>query len=705
MVARTISNWYSRGSVTVKIRTRLLLLMGIVVVVLVVLISTMYVKSSGVIMDIANTEGIGTTEDEAKIIDLYFNGLINIGENASPGVKNLFAADGSVVPERLVALMTQLLRANASNNMMNMYTGVEATGKMHTGNGYVPPADFDARKRPWYMAAVAARKTIVTDPYIDSETKELVVSTGTPLFDDAGKVLGVIGTDVSLKTLADYVKKSSVLGSGFGVLLTKDGTFAEHPEASYIMQENIAKSSVNVGTQLAAIGTKIVNRETGWGDYTTTKGDEHRIFYTPCGSGYIAALVFPHDQIGAVVSRVTLIQIIAGVIALILIVGFMLFMIPGIVNPIRAIERSLTRIADLDLTVDPQDAQFESAINRNTEIGGMVVSLQHMRSSLGDVVSTVRGGVEKLTAASHSLDNLAGQASDDVEHSRASADMVEKLAHESLGAVANAASAIEEVSHAATMTATSATEGAEASSITSKLSNEVADRVGEFVGELQAVGSAAAENSEGMTSVGASVASIAEFVTTIRNIASQTNLLALNAAIEAARAGEAGRGFAVVADEVRKLAEESNVASQRVAEMIEKLESGTQAAIESTQESAVVISGIVAKAQETQESLKQTLDQIDKVNDAVQTIAAAAQEQAASSNEISDSAGQVKDGIERVVDELANITKTARETAVVMEDVASESKQLTEIAADLESTMRGFKLNEGGRPRGLPMGR
>ncbi len=692
-----------KGRVELKIRTKLLLLMGIVVVMLVILVSTMYVKSSGVIMNIANTEGMGTAIDEAKMIDLYFGGLINIGENASPGVKTLFAADGSVDPNRVISLMSQLLKANKGNNMMNMYTGIERTGKMHTGNGYVPPSDFDARKRPWYMAAVAARKTIVTDPYIDSETKELVVSTGTPLYDDAGKVLGVIGTDVSLKTLADYVEKSEVLDSGFGVLLTRDGTYAQHPNPDFIMKENISEASANIKPELAALGAKMVARQSGWGDFVSYEGDSRRIFYTPCESGYIAALVFPHSQIRAVVSRVTMTQIVAGIVALIAIVAFMLFMIPGIVGPIRSIERSLTRLADLDLSVDPQVAQFESSINRNTEIGGMVASLQNMRVSFNDVVSAVGSGVEQLASASHALDDLSNQASGGVEHSNTATVRVEKLANESLDSVAGAARAIEEVSHAASMTATSATEGAEASSVTSRLSNEVAERVGEFVGELKNVGAAASENSEGMTAVGASVASIAEFVTTIRNIASQTNLLALNAAIEAARAGDAGRGFAVVADEVRKLAEESNVASQHVAEMIEKLETGTRAAIESTQESAAVISGIVAKAQETQENLKQTLGQIDKVNDAVQTIAAAAQEQAASSNEISDSAGQVKDGIGRLVGELTIITKTAGETAAVVEKVAGESRRLTEIAAELDRTMRGFKLDTG--TRGLQSGR
>jgi methyl-accepting chemotaxis protein len=326
----------------------------------------------------------------------------------------------------------------------------------------------------------------------------------------------------------------------------------------------------------------------------------------------------------------------------------------------------------------------------------MLISLSALQTAFHDVVETVRGEVGRTASMAQKLDDLAIKATGNVNDAKAAIDNVEKLAEEALRGAASASEALQEVTHAATLTASSAAEAAEASSTTSKLSGDVFNLVHDFVGGLEGVGAAVAQNSEGMGEVGSSVESITEFVGTIKSIASQTNLLALNAAIEAARAGEAGRGFAVVAEEVRKLAEESNVASQHVAEMIEHLQSGTASAIKSTQDASRVISGIVDKAQKAQNDLKSTLDQIDRVNNSVQTIAAAAEQQAVSSGEIAHSTESVQSSVKNVVNEMEVVDRASVGTVSVVEDVAAESERLVGIARNLEKIMEGFKTTGGG---------
>jgi methyl-accepting chemotaxis protein len=678
---------------TVKIKTKLWVLLGVVAFVMTLTTVIMYTKTSSVTAELADAEAIKSVNYLAKMIDFYFDGLEKIVGNTRPGIQAMFHEDGTVDKQQLQKQLADLLAFDKSKKVTEVYVGLESDGFLICGSGYVPSDNFDSRTRTWYKQASSTRGVVITEPYVDVISNNLVVASAMPLFGADGELVGAIGVDILLEDLTSAIRTASVFNTGYGVLLAPDGLVLEHPDKTFVSTENFSKISSKVQSSLASLGTKMVAGEAGFGDYTL-QGTTRRIYYEPSKRGYISAIVFPHDELKSIVHSVTMLQTVAGAVALVFIFVYMLFMISSITKPLKAVVATLERMASLNLTPDPNAASLVAGIKETTELGAMIASLRNMRDVFTDVVESVREGVEQLTSSSAILDNLSQKATLEVNQSMSAATNVETLARNALSSVEAATGAAKEITHATTMTATSATQGAEASSTTSRLSAEVSEMVNGFVTKLQGVGDSSLENSKDMADVGSSVASIGTFVTSIRNIASQTNLLALNAAIEAARAGDAGRGFAVVADEVRKLAENSNVAAQHVAEMMQNLELGAKNAIESAQESAKVVSDIIARAHETQHSLHNALGEIDKVNDAVQTIAAAAQQQAASSNEVAESSKQARDSIANVAQEISSITHATAETQEAILKVAQEATTLSSISSDLESLISHFVISK-----------
>ena len=686
------------------IKAKLGLLAAGVVGLLAIMIGLVFFQSRDILNNQVNATGLEAAPNLAQQVNQYLGKLEAIVVNTREAAIRLHQEHGAQTDDAMQPMMVQLLEANKPLGVLDVYMGLEADGKFADGTKWAEPGDYDCRTRSWYKEAVEAGKPTLTTPYIDGITKKLVVSLVAPAKVD-GKLIGVVGIDVDLEVLSNLVTSQKLFGEGFGYLVDAKGLVLVHHNKDIVLKENVTVPSASINPGLVEVGKLMLSQQVGFGDYEF-QGEVRRTFYAPAGRGLVVALVFPKSAMDALVNSLAMRQLLAGAVAIVLMVVMLALMAKSIVKPIHGVSQTLERIGRLDLTRDESLNWLTTQKDQKTEIGLMVRSLASLQETLGDSVRSIRDEADRTAASAESLAALSEESVASMEEVKASVDQVASLAESNSAALQQTNAGIEEVSSGANTAANAAGEGAEAARLTHTLSEETARQVGEAVEEMNRVGVQSQATGDRIRKVAESVSSISGFVATIRSIADQTNLLALNAAIEAARAGEAGRGFAVVAEEVRKLAEESAGAAKEVETLIAPLQGHTRDSLESVGESGRSLETAIARIHETQAKLQEALGQIARVNEAMQNIAATSQEQAAASEEMAQSIDLATKSTFQVVETIGSIRQSTGETARASESVAQESQKLAEGAEHLKRLLARFVLDqEAGTIKSLGSGR
>ena len=313
-------------------------------------------------------------------------------------------------------------------------------------------------------------------------------------------------------------------------------------------------------------------------------------------------------------------------------------------------------------------AVLDIAVNSGDEVGQAVTALNSMKNNLHAVVESIASTAERMASAGHELSSTAQQQSQAATAQTDRTSQVATAMHEMSSTVTQVSESARQAANAAneaTETARSGGSVTEASVISMRA---IAASVSATAGKIQELG----KNSD----------QIGEIVAVIEDIADQTNLLALNAAIEAARAGEQGRGFAVVADEVRKLAERTSKATKEIASRIQTIQSETNNVVLAMNQGTQQVEEGVRSTEKTGASLQEIIRMNDHVRDMINQIAATTAQQSATSTEVSNNVG-----------EIARLASQSSSGAV---EAAKACDELSALALDLERIVRQFTL------RGVP---
>jgi methyl-accepting chemotaxis protein len=611
---------------------------------------------------------IGAKEN-VNVLNAYLNNFMNSNIKDVAFFADKLNVESLAVKEKenTVVLFDQYMKIHS--NAVSMYLGNES-GEFFISPTVEMPAGYDARTRPWYKEAKEKNgSAIVTEPYLDAATGQVLITVAQELKDGSG----VVGIDISLAAMKHMAGDIKIGETGYPLILSSKGNYLVHP-------------TEKVGSTAKGDWVKtLINKQSGQLSYLYN-GQKKSMFYdTNKLTGFkIAGSMNLSEVTDATRSILTSMSII---IAIFISIGvtISILLTLSITRPLNRLVRISEQVSEGDLTQEIEIKSTDELGSLGIAFNKMLVSLRDLIYHVGEKSDLLASSSEELMASSEQNNMATEQVANSIQEVAAGTELQTSKLRESNVIVRNMAKEIQQIKVNSQSVATTSSEAANI-----VLTGEQAIQLS--IVQMNNINGTVKNLGEVIHALGERSQEISQIADVISTIAGQTNLLALNAAIEAARAGEHGKGFAVVADEVRKLAEQSSQSTETIRQLITSIQLDTKHAVESMDKGTKEVEKGIEVVHHAGSSFEQIQHFVDIVSTQIQEITASIEQMAQGAEQVVETVGVIEEVALKSTSQSQDVSAATEEQLASMQEIAASASSLANMAEELQDSIKKFKI-------------
>lgn len=621
-------------------------------------VNSMFSEKGTIVRQIATNQEIikflhsAQSRDEV-LTDPYYNGISK-------------ALDEIVKTDESVAM------AWVASNKSNFLVG---------SNNVLSDPSFDIESRPWYEPVLNEEDVYFTEPYMDEVFGKVILSAMKPIIEN-GETIGIVAIDIFLDEIPDLMQSYKIGESGYSFLISGDGTILYHPDSELILEQKLQ----TIDGEIGQIGQNMIEGKSGL-QLTKVNDRFEYIGYSPVPTtDWSVGTSITQDEALESLRTFNFMMFLYFSIACILLIVTVYILLKKLLKEIPLVTNIMKQLANGNL------AEAKLHTKSKDEIGQLVMATNEMNEKMRNLVSQISHVSQSVSRQSEELSESANEVKIGSEQI---VSTMQELASGS-ETLANSASSLTEGMNTFVEKVQEANANGSRIEDNSRdvlhMTNKGTELMKKSINQMEQIDSIVRDSVKKVEGLDKQSQEISNLVTVIKDVADQTNLLALNAAIEAARAGEHGKGFAVVADEVKKLAEQVSDSVMDITKIVTNIQLESSIVSNSLKEGYKEVEQGKIQIESTGKTFEEISEAVTNMANSITIISENLEEIAMKSQEMNESIVEIASVSEESAAGVEQTTASSQQTSSIMEEVAGSAEQLANLADELNALVRRFKL-------------